>query len=170
MIRAERPEDEAQIADVVRAAFRDHGPQVAAFAERIRASENYVADLALVAVDGSGVIGHVMLSWVGIEGAARDRLLVLTPMSVRPDRQRRGVGRALIEDVLARAEAAGEPAVLVEGIPAYYPRFGFEPAGPLGFEKPNPQIPDEAFMVKRLPGWDSSLAGRVVYPPSYEGL
>jgi putative acetyltransferase len=60
--------------------------------------------------------------------------------------------------------------VLVEGIPAYYPRFGFEPAGPLGFEKPSPRIPDEAFMVKRLPGWHPSLAGRVVYPPSYDGL
>jgi putative acetyltransferase len=111
-----------------------------------------------------------MLSFVGIAGGARDRLLVLTPMSVRPDRQRRGVGRALIEEVLSRAEAAGEPAVLVEGIPAYYPRFGFEPAGALGFEKPSPKIPDEAFMVKRLPGWDPALAGRVVYPPSYEGL
>jgi len=170
MIRAELPGDEAAIRDVVRAAFGDHGPQVAEFAERIRASENYVADFALVATDETGVIGHVMLSFVGIAGGARDRLLVLTPMSVRPDRQRRGVGRALIEEVLSRAEAAGEPAVLVEGIPAYYPRFGFEPAVPLGFEKPSPKIPDEAFMVKRLPGWDPALAGRVVYPPSYEGL
>jgi hypothetical protein len=25
-------------------------------------------------------------------------------------------------------------------------------------------------MVKRLPGWHPSLAGRVVYPPSYDGL
>jgi putative acetyltransferase len=170
MIRPEHPEDEAQIAAVVRAAFRDHGPQVAAFVERIRASENYIADFALVATDDTGMVGHVMLSWIGIERGARERLLVLTPMSVRPDRQRQGVGRALIEEVLARAEAAGEPAVLVVGIPAYYPRFGFELAGPLGFEKPNERIPDEAFMVKRLPGWDASLAGRVVYPRSYDGL
>jgi putative acetyltransferase len=170
ILRPERPEDEAQIAAVVRAAFRDHGPQVAAFAERIRASENYIRELALVATDDTGVIGHVMLSWVGIDGGARERLLVLTPMSVRPDRQLQGVGRALVEDVLARAQTASEPAVLVEGIPAYYPRFGFEPAGPLGFEKPSPRIPDEAFMVKRLPGWHPSLAGRVVYPPSYDGL
>jgi putative acetyltransferase len=91
-------------------------------------------------------------------------------MSVRPDRQLQGVGRALVEDVLARAQTVSEPAVLVEGIPAYYPRFGFEPAGPLGFEKPSPRIPDEAFMVKRLPGWHPSLAGRVMYPPSYDGL
>jgi hypothetical protein len=72
ILRPERPEDEAQITAVVRAAFRDHGPQVAAFAERIRASENYIRELALVATDHTGVIGHVMLSWVGIDGGARE--------------------------------------------------------------------------------------------------
>lgn len=170
MIRPEGPEDYAEIGEVVTAAFRGHGPQVATFVERIRASENYVADFALVAVDDSGVTGHVMLSFVGIEGGAREQLLVLTPMSVRPDRQLQGVGRGLIDEVLARAEAAGEPAVLLEGIPAYYPRFGFEPAGAHGFEHPNPQMLPEAFMVKRLSAWDPSFAGRVVYPSTYEGL
>jgi putative acetyltransferase len=112
----------------------------------------------------------VMLSFVGIEGGAREQLLVLTPMSVRPDRQLQGVGRALIDEVLARADAAGEPAVLLEGIPDYYPRFGFELAGPAGFEHPNPEMPPEAFMVKRLSTWDASLAGRIVYPPYYDVL
>ena len=170
MIRPERPEDYSEIGEVVTAAFRGHGPQVAVFVERIRASENYIADFALVAVDDSGVIGHVMLSFVGIEGGAREQLLVLTPMSVRPDRQLQGVGRSLIEEVLARADAAGEPAVLLEGIPAYYPRFGFELAGSVGFEHPSPEMPAEAFMVRRLSTWDPSLAGRIVYPPYYDVL
>jgi putative acetyltransferase len=170
MIRPERPEEFAEIGEVVTAAFRAHGPQVAVFVERIRASENYVADLALVSVDETGVIGHVMLSFVEIEGGAREQLLVLTPMSVRPDRQLQRVGSALIEEVLARADAAREPAVLLEGIPDYYPRFGFERAGSVGFEHPNPQMPAEAFMVKRLTTWDPSLGGRVVYPPYYDVL
>jgi putative acetyltransferase len=169
VIRPEEPRDFTEIAEVVRAAFTDHGVQVATFVERIRASKHYVPELALVAVDSSGVVGHVMLSFVAIEDAAREQLLVLTPMSVRPDRQRRGVGTTLIEEVLRRAESAGEPAVLVEGIPVYYPRFGFERASPLGFVAPA-KIPDEAFMVKRLPGWEPSLAGRVVYPASYDAL
>jgi putative acetyltransferase len=170
VIRPESREDHAEIGQVVTAAFRNHGPQVAVFVERIRASENYVADLALVSLDDTGVIGHVMLSFVGIEGGARKQLLCLTPMSVRPDRQLQGVGRALIDDVLARADAAGEPAVLLEGIPGYYPRFGFELAGAHRFEHPNPEMPAEAFMVKRLSTWDASLAGRIVYPPYYNVL
>ncbi len=129
-----------------------------------------MSELALVAEDDSGLVGHVMLSWVGLVGAASDRILMLTPMSVRPDRQRRGVGTALIEDVLARAERLGEPAVMVVGVPAYYPRFGFERASALGFTPPHDGIPEAAFMVTRLPGYTSELVGRVVNPPAYDAL
>lgn len=170
VIRPEREADHAAIADVVRAAFVRHPDEVASFVERIRASEHFVPELALVAVDDTGVIAHVMLSWVGVEGGSRSRILNLTPMSVRPDRQRVGVGSQLIHEVLGRAEEAGEPAVTVEGIPAYYPRFGFERASALGFVAAHPKIPDEAFMVKRLPGFTPDLAGRIVYPSSFEAL
>ncbi len=115
------------------------------------------------------MIAHVMLSWVGVEGGSRPRILNLTPMSVRPDRQRRGVGSLLIRDALGRAEDAGEPAVMVQGHPGYYPRFGFERGIALGFVPPHPML-DEAFMVKRLPGYSPDLAGRIVYPAAYDGL
>jgi putative acetyltransferase len=112
----------------------------------------------------------VMLSWVALVGGSRPRILNLTPMSVRPDRQRIGVGTRLIRDALGRAEQAGEPAVMVEGIAEYYPRFGFERASALGFASPHPKIPDEAFMVKRLPGYSPDIAGRIVYPAAFEVL
>jgi len=52
-------------------------------------------------------------------------------------RQRIGVGARLIREALGRAEEAGEPAVMVEGIPAYYPRFGFESSnGPVSGMNP----------------------------------
>jgi putative acetyltransferase len=170
VIRPERDADHPAIAEVVRAAFVEHPDEVAAFVERIRASEQFIPELALVAEDSSGVIAHVMLSWVGVEGGSRNRILNLTPMSVRPDRQRVGVGTRLIRDALGRAEAAGEPAVMVEGIPGYYPRFGFEQASTLGFRSPHPKIPDEALMVKRLPGYSPDLAGRIVYPAAFDVL
>jgi len=169
VIRPERDADHAAIAEVVRAAFLRHPDEVAVFVERLRASEEFIPELALVAEDSSGVIAHVMLSWVGVEGGSRTRILNLTPMSVRPDRQRIGVGSRLIRDALGRAEAAGEPAVMVQGHPEYYPRFGFERATALGFVAPYPML-DEAFMVKRLPGYVPELAGRIVYPAAFEAL
>jgi putative acetyltransferase len=170
VIRPERESDHPLIASVVRAAFFEHPDEVASFVERIRASEQFIPELALVAEDSSGVIAHVMLSWVGVEGGSRTKILNLTPMSVRPDRQRIGVGTRLIWDALNRAEEAGEPAVMVEGISVYYPRFGFERASALGFISPHPKIPDEAFMVKRLTGYSLDLAGQIVYPAAFDAL
>jgi putative acetyltransferase len=60
--------------------------------------------------------------------------------------------------------------VMVEGIPGYYPRFGFEQATEWGFVPPNPDIPAEAFMVKRLPGFSPDLAGRIVYTAAFDAL
>ena len=94
VIRPERAADHAVIAEVVRAAFAGHPEEVGSFVERIRASEQFIPELALVAEDSSGVIAHVMLSWVGVQGGSRTRILSLTPMSVRPDRQRIGVGHS----------------------------------------------------------------------------
>jgi len=170
VIRPERHADHPGIAELVRAAFVGHPDEVASFVERIRASEQFNPELAFVAEDPSGLIAHVMLSWVGVEGGSRPKILNLTPMSVRPDRQRIGVGSRLIRDALGRAEEAGEPVVMVEGIAAYYPRFGFERASALGFISPHPKIPDEAFMVKRLPGYSPDLAGRIVYPATFDAL
>lgn len=169
VIRPEREADHPAIAEVVKAAFVEHPDEVATFVERIRASEHFIPELALVAEDFSGVIAHVMLSWVAVEGGSRPRILNLTPMSVRPDKQRIGVGARLIRDALGRAEEAGEPAVVVVGHPWYYPRFGFERASALGFVPPQPML-DDAFMVKRLPGYTTDLAGRIVYPAAFDVL
>jgi len=157
------------IAEVVRAAFVEQPDEVASFVERFRASEQFIPELALVAEDASGVIAHMMLSWVGVEGGSRTRILNLTPMSVRPDRQRIGVGSRLIRYALGRVEDAGEPAVMVQGHPSYYPLFGFERASALGFIAPYPML-DDAFMVKRLPRYSPDLAGRIVYPAAFDAL
>jgi predicted N-acetyltransferase YhbS len=76
VIRPERDADHPVIAEVVRAAFVGHPDEVVSFVERIRASEQFIPQLALVAEDTSGVIAHVMLSWVGVKGGSRPRILI----------------------------------------------------------------------------------------------
>jgi hypothetical protein len=56
VIRPERDADHPVIAEVVRAAFVGHPDEVASFVERIRASEQFIPELALVAEDSFGVI------------------------------------------------------------------------------------------------------------------
>lgn len=161
MIRRSRPGEEAEIDSVIDAAFGDR--ETSAFARLIRASPGYVPELDFVVEEDGEVVAHTMLSRVRLAGPDVD-VLILTPMSVRPDRQRRGVGRALVEAALAAADARGEPLVLVEGVPAYYPRLGFVPATDRGIERPDGRIPEAAWMVRPLGSYDPALRGRVVYP------
>lgn len=163
-IRQERPEDAAEISRVVEAAFAD--ASVAAFTEAIRASAGYVPELTFVGEEAGEIVGFTMLSYVPVDGLDRP-LLTLTPMAVRPDRQRQGVGAAIVRAAIAAADARGEPLLLVEGVPAYYPRFGFEPATALGLERPDPRVPEAAWLAVRLSAYDPSVRGRVVYPPFF---
>jgi putative acetyltransferase len=161
LIRVETPDDYASIADVVESAFGERA--VAEMTEAIRASDGYVPGLAFVA-DDAGVVGHTMLSYLWIEGTDF-RVLQLGPMAVRPDRQRQGIGSALIRSALRAAGERGDPLVLVEGVPGYYPRFGFRSASKLGLLRPHEDIPNAAWMAIPLSAYNSAIQGRVVYPP-----
>ena len=123
-------------------------------------------ELTLVAEEDGRIVGHVMFSYSALEGSEAE-LLQLSPLSVAPDRQGRGVGSALTREALRRADESGEPLVLVLGHPTYYPRFGFRPASTLGLLAPNPEWPDEAFMAVPLSAYDPSLRGRVTFAPPF---
>jgi putative acetyltransferase len=159
-IRPERRRDAGAIAAVVTAAFGDAA--VADFTARIRSSAGYVPELTFVGEDDGEVVGFTMLSRVSLEHGRR--LLVLTPMAVRPDRQRTGIGVALVRAAIAAADARREPFVLVEGVPEYYPRFGFRSATGLGLLRPDERIPEAAWLALPLSGYDPGIRGRVVYP------
>jgi putative acetyltransferase len=166
-IRPEQPADYEAIAQVVEAAFGD--PNVVRLVERIRESEHYVAELSLVAERDGHVVGHMMFSYVTLRRAHDEKpVLVLSPLAVRPDCQKDGVGTALVRAGIAEAEARNEPLVIVEGIPAYYPRFGFERARLHGIEPPSAHIPDAAFMVLRLTNYEPSYRGMIIYSPAFD--
>jgi len=107
--------------------------------------------LSLVAEDKDLVVGHILFSPVVIETPERAVAgMGLAPVSVAQDRQRKGVGSALIRQGLAMLRASGCPFVIVLGHPEYYPRFGFQPASKFGIQCPWEGVPDEAFMIRML--------------------
>jgi putative acetyltransferase len=161
-IRPETPADVDAVFALTAAAFGR--AEEARLVDAIRASDRYVGELSLVAVDGGKVVGHVMLSYADLDG--RD-VLQLSPLSVAPDRQGEGIGSALSRKALRLANERGEPLVVVLGHPTYYPRFGFRPASSLGIEPPDPSMPDEAFMVIPLGAYDRALRGKVTFPPAF---
>lgn len=124
-IRSERAADAAAISELTTAAFRDtaHGSGTEALiVQRLR--EAGVLTVSLVAVDGDEVVGHVACSPVTIN-PVQPGWVGLGPVSVRPGRQRRGTGQALIRAALANLRSLGAAGCVLLGDPAYYQRFGF---------------------------------------------
>lgn len=169
MIRQATDDDWPAILDVHRRAFGREDE--ARMAEAVRSSDGFVPALSLVALSDEATTrcqtqGHVLTSWVGLEGSAR-RLLQLGPIGVLPELQGQGIGSALVRASLDAARALGEPLVLLEGNPKYYSRFGFVRADELGLLPPPQALHDWAFQVAVLDEEAPLPQGRVVYPPTF---
>ncbi len=123
---------------------------------------------AYVASTRQGLVGHVRLTWGWLDAPARlVEVLVLSPLSVAPVWQRRGVGRALVARAVAGATELDSPLLFLEGDPAYYSGCGFEAAAGLGFTRPSVRIPEQAFQVIRLPRYEPWMTGALVYPDTF---
>jgi putative acetyltransferase len=156
----------------VLAAFADE-PGVAELVELIRASPEYVPELALVARVAGEVAGFVMVSHAELVGDSgeRHRVLTLSPLAVAPALQGRGIGSALVPAALREAARLGEQLVVLEGSPRYYPRFGFRDCRLFGIRITLPDwVPPEAGMVFVLPAYDPRVRGRLVYPPAFAAI
>lgn len=122
--------------------------------------------LSLLAFRDESAVGHILFTSVQlINTPERVSAYILAPLAVLPGVQNQGIGGKLIERGLEILSESGGELVFVLGHPGYYPRYGFQPAGVLGFTAPYP-IPDihaNAWMVQELsPGIIGSVRGEVV--------
>jgi putative acetyltransferase len=168
LVRRELADDAAAIRAVTAAAFARPGADVpveAPLVDALRADPAWIPELSLVVVgpDG-GISGHVVCTRGSVGGAAA---LALGPLSVRPDRQRSGVGKALMHAVLGAADALGEPLVVLLGSTSYYPRFGFRLASEHGITPQRPEW-EEHFQVRTLTAYDPALRGEFAYPEPFD--
>jgi putative acetyltransferase len=156
-IRSEQPEDIAIIRQITKVAFapKEYSSQTeAAIVDALRGAG--ALTVSLVAVIDGEVVGHVAVSPVTIDGEHRC-WYGLGPVSVRPDRQKEGIGGKLIREGLARLAKADAKGCVVLGDPGYYKRFGFENDPGLRFE----EAPAKYFM--RLAFGGPAPSGRVAY-------
>ena len=119
--------------------------------EEIRLSQNHLPDLELIALDEADrVIGYAMFSRLQLEGRYGDELLLLSPVAVQTELQRRHISKELLEYGFARAA-----------------QLGFVTAAPYGILPGKtvhlPHI--DCLMVKELqPGALARIHGVVEYP------
>ena len=161
-IRPERHGDEDAIGDVTRKAFESHpySHQTEHFIiEALRKAS--ALSVSLVAEQGGIVVGHIAFSPVLIAHAS-SAWYGLGPVSVLPELQRKGIGRALIEHGLAKVRECGGTGCVLVGDPAYYTRFGFANTPSLVLDG----VPQEFFLSLSL--GDSSARGQVTFHPAFD--
>ena len=158
--------------DMVEAAFTDwadaqEGKLVLSLVEEIRGMDTYVPELELLMVDEADVpIGYCMFSRFHLEGRYENELLLLSPVAVKTQLQRKHISKELIEYGFERAKEMGYKAVIVEGNPMNYRSRGFVTSADYGItahESVGLPAP-ECLMVKELvPGGLDGIKGVVSY-------
>ncbi|MER6480716.1 bifunctional class I SAM-dependent methyltransferase/N-acetyltransferase [Streptomyces filamentosus] len=161
--RPEREADHGAVREVTAAAFGS--PAEAELVDALRADPDaWLPGLSVVAEAPDGTVAaHALITRCRVGGAPA---AALAPVSVAPEHQRTGAGRAVVRAALDAARLAGEHLVLVLGHPEYYPRFGFVRASEYGI-KPGFEVPDEAMMALVLDGSGPVPAGTIAYPAAF---
>ena len=156
MMRLATARDYAATRHVVDQAFRPE--DVVTFLDALRA-DGCILD-EWVMEDKSGIIGHVVFSRAWVEQQDGERLPAanLTPLAVKPDRQRSGVGTDLMNHAITALEGRGETLFLVLGHPDYYRRVGFSADKAVAID--NPWKGNPAFIARTT----TAPKGKLILP------
>jgi putative acetyltransferase len=148
LIRSETSADVGAIAEITAAAFKTLpiSSQTEQFIiAALRAAKGLTVSL-VAEVDGR-VVGHIAFSPVtSSDGSAN--WYGLGPVSVLPERQRRGIGSALMQEGISRLKDLGAQGCCLVGHPKYYRRFGFQNVRGLVCDG----VPEEVFFALSLDG------------------
>lgn len=160
-IREERSADIPAIHQLVEEAFRPQpysNKREHFLLDDLR--EDGALTVALVAEDAGEVVGQIAFSLVRIDGS-RVGWHGLGPVAVRPDRQGRGIGGALVRAGLDQLKTLGASGCVLLGEPAFYGHFGFKPDPRLRLDG----VPPEYFLI--LPFAEDVPSGAVEYHPAF---
>lgn len=166
-IRRERPDDASRIFAIEAAAFDTDAE--ARLVNLLRDADALI--LSHVAEINGEIVGHAAYSLVSVTDDASVRHFpALGPIAVSPPLQRQGIGSALARAGLRALTEAEHGMVFLVGSPRYYPRFGFQPAQPLGFTSDyvKPGGRHEHFMVAILQqSMPDEVRGHVRFHPAF---
>ena len=145
LVREEEKKDYRRVEEITREAFSYPGrierggigcPYEHWMVNELRKRDG-ILPLSLVAVEQSEgteeLVGHIICSKAEVRTEnGIVPVLNMGPISVLPEYQRCGVGKALIYAMIKKAKKLGYGAILFFGRPEYYPQFGFKEASMFG--------------------------------------
>lgn len=172
IIRLEQKEDHRIVEEMTREAFWNlHVPgcDEHLLAHKLRDCPAFIEELDFVAVSDGKIVGNIMYcrAVVSDDGGGEREVISFGPVSVWPQLQKQGIGGTLIRHSLQKAADMGHSAVLIYGDPAYYHRFGFEPAKKYGIRTSQGGYLDALMALELKPGALSGVSGRFLEGEQY---
>lgn len=158
----ERPEDHLEIHRLTADAFKPMSFSDGTEPDIIdRLRETGDLTLSLVAIENDSLLGHVAFSPVSI-GNSTEGWYGLGPVSVKQERQRSGIGSALINEGLRILDSMDALGCALIGDPNYYCRFGFISDGNVHYQN----LPDKHVQWKSF--GEQRPKGQLVFSPAFD--
>lgn len=175
IIRNETPADYAAVEHLTREAFWNvyrPGCMEHYVLHVLRNDPAFVPELDLVMEQDGQIIGHVMYMRAAITANDGREIPIMTfgPISIRPDLQRRGLGKHLLETSMEKAMALGAGALCIEGNLDFYGKSGFVVAGTRGIRyhgEPDQEIVPYFLLKELKPGFLNGVTGVYHTPQGY---
>ena len=165
-IRQEIPKDYKLIYNLIKEAFADAEKSDGNehnLVSALRNSRAFIPELSLVAEYNGKIVGHIMFTKAEIGNSTQ---LALAPLSVLPQYQRQGIGKALIAQGHKIAKQLGYEYSIVLGSDKYYPQMGYIPTESYGI-KPPFEVPSQNFMACKLKENAQSISGIIKYAKEF---
>ena len=137
-----------------------------------RGREDFVQELDFVMEKDGGIMGHIMYVRTEIQADDGRRIPIMTfgPISIAPEYQRQGYGKALLEFSMEKAADLGVGALCMEGNLDFYGKFGFVVASSRGIHYNAEPRTDEVpyFLLRELKaGFLNGVTGTYYTPEGY---
>jgi len=180
ILRQETPDDHYAVEEITRDAFwvfweEDEDRELCnehLLVHKLRSVDALVPELNCVAELNGKIVGHIIYtkSWIESEDGKKHETLTFGPLTVKPEYQNKGIGRALMKFTFDKAKKLGHRAVLIFGIPDYYPRVGFKRAGDFGLTTSDGDVFDPFMVYPLYEGALDGISGRYFIDPVYFDL
>lgn len=176
-LRLETSADYRAVEELTREAFwfnTDRRPYIDEhyLVHRLRGSSAFLPELAYVAEVDGRLVGNIMYSGskvISPEGVEHE-VLTFGPLSVLPEFQGRGIGKALMLRSFEKARELGFGAIVIFGHPDYYPRFGFRPASEFGLCTADGHTFPAFMALELFTGALTGISGRFYLDAVYDNL
>ena len=175
IIRREMPTDYAAVEELTREAFWNvyrPGCLEHYVVHVLRQDPDFVPELDLVMERDGQLIGHVlyMRAKIVADDGREIPMMTFGPISIRPDLQRQGLGKYLLDYSMEQAGKLGAGALCIEGNIDFYGKSGFVVAGTRGIRyhgEPEQESIPYVLLKELWPGFLDGVTGVYHTPKGY---